>query len=451
MTAVTRGDRSPDKAGPSSIFICGGELEKVMGTSMKQRRRAFVKSLAAGAAFSTGLRAAGQTSGGFAVRTGTFYDVAVVGAGVFGAWTTHHLRRGGKSVVLLDGYGPANSRASSGGESRVIRCSYGDVEFYSRWAQRSLTMWQELFARTGQHLFYQTGVLMMARADDPLSSKSLETLGKLGVRHERLSRTDLENRYPQITFGPVTWAIYEPESGAILARRAVQALVEATVKSGVDYLPEAAISPQGKGKLDHVTTRGGATIIADSFVFACGPWLPKVFPAVLEGRIYSTRQEVFFFGVAAGDRRFAPPQMPVWIDFGSEIYGLPDLENRGFKVALDRHGPPFDPDTSQRVTTAEDLAAVREYIAGRFPALKSAPVVETRVCQYENTSNGDFLIDRHPDFDNVWLIGGGSGHGFKHGPALGEYVAARVSGEEKTVDRRFSLATKDQVQKRTVY
>jgi len=291
----------------------------------------------------------------------------------------------------------------------------------------------------------------MARAEDPLSSKSLETLQRLGIRHEKLSRTDLEKRYPQISFGPVTWAIYEPESGAVMARRAVQVLVEETVRNGGSYFLEQVLTPHGKGKLDHITTRDGSSIAAGNFVFACGPWLPKVFPAVLEGRIYPTRQEVFFFGVSSGDRRFAPPQMPVWIDFGNEIYGLPDLENRGFKVALDRHGPPFDPDTGQRLTTAEDLALVRQYIAERFPALKNAPVVETRVCQYENTSNGDFLIDRHPDFDNVWLVGGGSGHGFKHGPALGEYVAARVIGEEKAVDLRFSLATKNRVQKRSVY
>ena len=381
---------------------------------MKQRRRAFVKSLAAGAALTTGLRTAGQTAGGLTIRTGTSYDVAVVGAGVFGAWTAHHLRRSGKSVALLDAYGSANSRASSGGESRVIRCSYGDVEIYSRWALRSLALWQELSAGTGQHLFHQTGVLMMARAEDPLSSKSLETLRKLGIRHERLSRAELEKRYPQISFGPVTWAIYEPESGALMARRAVQVLVEETVRNGGSYLPEAAITPQGKGKLDHITTRGGTPITAGSFVFACGPWLPKVFPAVLEGRIHPTRQEVFFFGVTFGDRRFAPPQMPVWIDFGSEIYGLPDLENRGFKVALDRHGPPFDPDTGERVTTAEGLAAVREYVAGRFPALKSAPVVETRVCQYENTSNGKSLgssLRRHkvpikPDVPEIIMAAG---------------------------------------------
>ena len=110
----------------------------------------------------------------------------------------------------------------------------------------------------------------------------------------------------------------------------------------------------------------------------------------------------------------------------------------------------FDPDKGERVVTAEGLDAVRKFLAQRFPALKNAPLLETRVCQYENTSNGDFLIDRHPAFDNVWLVGGGSGHGFKHGPALGEYVAARVV-EGGTVEPRFTLATKGKVQKRTVF
>lgn len=93
---------------------------------------------------------------------------------------------------------------------------------------------------------------------------------------------------------------------------------------------------------------------------------------------------------------------------------------------------------------------MREFVGRRFPTLKNAPLLEARVCQYENTSNGDFLIDRHPDFDNVWLVGGGSGHGFKHGPALGEYVAARVT-EGGPVEPRFTLATKDTVQKRSVF
>ena len=185
-------------------------------------------------------------------------------------------------------------------------------------------------------------------------------------------------------------------------------------------------------------------------MLACGPWLPTLVPDVLGDRIFPTRQETFYFGVPPGDARFSTSAMPVWADFAEEIYGIPDFAGRGFKVAPDRHGPPADPDSLERVPTKETIESVREYVSRRFPGLKDAPVVGAEVCQYENTSNGDFLIDRHPDRPNVWMIGGGSGHGFKHGPAVGEYVAARIA-DGKPVDDRFSLATKQRIQKRTVY
>jgi monomeric sarcosine oxidase len=387
------------------------------------------------------------------MKTRQDHDVAVIGAGVFGAWIAYHLQRSGKTVVLLDAYGAANSRASSGGESRVIRMGYGADEIYTRWSIRSLTLWQEFFRQVEEPLFQRTGVLWMARGDDPYAVHSMQTLQKLGVRFEQLSRAELEQRYPQIAFGSVTWGILEPDSGALMARRAVQRVVQETLKNGADYLPEAVeplTNPAAKARLDSLTTRSGLSVRAANFIFACGPWLPKLFPDLLKDRIYPTRQEVFFFGVDRGDRRYAPPLMPVWIDFGAEIYGIPDLENRGFKMAPDRHGPPFDPDIGERVVTTEGLSEVRTFLAQRFPGLKDAPLLETRVCQYENTANGDFLIDRHPAFDNVWLVGGGSGHGFKHGPALGEYVAARVV-EGGTVEPRFTLATKGKVQKRAVF
>ncbi len=378
------------------------------------------------------------------------YDVAVIGAGVFGAWTAYHLQRSSKRVVLVDAYGPANSRASSGGESRIIRVGYGPDEIYTRWAMRSLELWKEFFARVGEPLFYPTGVLWMARDEDSTTAKTVATFEKLGVRFEKLSRAELERRYPQIAFGPVTWGLLEPESGVLLARRAAQGVVREAVKDGVEYLPEAVAPPAGKGRLASVATETGQAIRAGTYIFACGPWLPKVFPDLLQNRIFPTRQEVFFFGVPPGDRRFRPPAMPAWIDLVDETYAIPDLENRGFKFALDRHGPPFDPDTGARVVTPEGLEAVREVLGRRLPALNGAPVVESRVCQYENTSNGDFLIDRHPAFENVWIVGGGSGHGFKHGPSLGEYVAKRVI-EGGGVEPRFTLATKGKVPLRSVY
>jgi sarcosine oxidase len=416
---------------------------------MKLDRREFIKALAASTAWIR-VGSGGKSLGGGLKPTTKTYDVAVIGAGVFGAWTAYHLRQAGKSVALVDAYGPANSRASSGGESRILRMGYGGDELYTRWAMRSLVLWRDFFRRTGQSLFQPTAVLWIAEEGESYVAATERTLERLGVRYEKLSREELARRYPQIAFDKLSWGLLEPDSGALLARRAVQLVVAETRRAGTEFLTGAVELPTGKGRLAAVHTRSGEAISAGSFVFACGPWLGKMFPALLGDRIFPTRQEVFFFGAPAGDRRFAPPAMPTWINLGDETYGLPDLEDRGFKVAFDRHGPEFDPDAGKRVVSAEGLAAMRSYVAKRFPALADAPVVETRVCQYENTSSGDFLIDRHPDLADVWLVGGGSGHGFKHGPALGEYVAERVL-HGGAVEPRFSLATKASVQKRAVY
>jgi glycine/D-amino acid oxidase-like deaminating enzyme len=329
---------------------------------------------------------------------------------------------------------------------------YGAEEIYTRWSWRSLELWKGLFERTDPTLFRETGVLWMARDRDPLTTSTLATLARVGIPHERLSRPDLEARWPQVDFGPVTWAIYEPASGVIMSRRAVAAIVADAEQEAVRYLTAAVRRPdsrQGPGRIDTITTQAGETIGGDVFVFACGPWLPKLFPDLLDGRIVPTRQEVLYFGPPAGDRRFAPPALPAWIDFGEEIYGLPDLGARGFKIAVDRHGPVFDPDTGDRIA-GETLPEIRAYLARRFPGLTDAPLVASEVCQYENTCNGDFLIDQHPEFENVWLVGGGSGHGFKHGPAVGEYVA-RLVIDGGAPDERFRLSTKQRVQMRTVY
>ena len=367
------------------------------------------------------------------------YDVAVIGAGVFGAWTAHHLRQAGQRVALLDAYGPANSRSSSGGESRIIRMGYGADEIYTRSAMRSLELWREFCHRTGQPLFHSTGVLWTAPEYDRYTESTRQTLGRCGARFETLSPPAIKSRYPQMEFAPATWGIFEPESGALMARRAVAAVVQDAVRQGVAFLRQAASPP-------------GADISAGAYVYACGPWLAKLFPDLLGKRITPTRQETFFFGTPPGDQRFVPPAMPVWIDFSDPRgpYGFPDLENRGVKIALDRHGPPIDPDTADRTPSADALAAARDFLGQRFPALRHAPLLEARVCQYENTSNGDFLIDRHPDYADVWLVGGGSGHGFKHGPAVGEYAAARIL-HGGPVEARYSLATKQETRIRTVF
>lgn len=396
------------------------------------------------------------------------FDAAIIGAGVFGAWTAHQLKLSGADVVLLDAYGPGNSRASSGGESRIIRMGYGPDEIYTRMAQRSLLLWQKLFAEVSEPgLFQPTGVLWLARENDLYCEAMLRTFEECGVRHHVFDRSALKQRYPQLDPGPVAWGILEPESGVLMARRAVQAVVAQAQANGVTYIEEAIVSPQEDeqlearplaetvpqttARLSSLITRSGRRIFADKFVFACGPWLPQIFPELLGDLIHVTRQEVFFFGVPTDAAKgFGPAQMPAWIDFNDLVYGIPNLDQRGFKIAIDEHGPAFDPEMSDRLVSEGSVGAVRSYLGQRMPALANAPVTETRVCQYENTSNGDFLIDRHPAFGNVWLVGGGSGHGFKHGPAIGEQVAALISGDAQ-VEPRFALTSKEKVQSRKVY
>jgi len=379
-------------------------------------------------------------------------DVAVVGAGVFGAWTALHLAKRGKRVLLLDAYGPGHSRSSSGDESRIIRMGYGADEIYTQWSMRSLAQWKELFAATrNEALFKKTGVLWLAEAGNAQQSATKEVLKRNGVAFNEWGREELSERYPQINIDGIASGIYEPESGVLMARRAVAAVVAEVVRLGAEYRLAEVLAPNGTGKTPRLnTTNSSEPFYADQFIFACGAWLAKLFPEVLGKRIFPTRQTVFYMGVPAGDARFSSPALPTWLIKNDESYGMPDIESRGFKVALDRHGEAADPDTQPRIVAAKEVEEIRGYVARRFPALKEAPITETRVCQYENSSNGDFLIDRHPELSNVWFVGGGSGHGFKHGPAVGEYMAGQVLGGGKA-EPRFSLASKETVQRRIVF
>lgn len=377
-------------------------------------------------------------------------DVIVVGTGVFGAWTAYHLCRTGRSVTLVDAYGPGNPRGSSGGKSRIIRIGYGNNEIYSHSAVESLKQWQTLPNETPNPLFVKTGVLLFGRDNDPLIDATTLTLKRLGVNSEFLTRQDLTTRFPQFRLGSVTRAVFEPESGVILARRAVNTVVHEAMRCGVEYRLATVRAPHNRKPLVAVTTTSGELLPAETFVFACGPWLSKLFPNLIGPLIHTTRQEVFFFGYAPGDRRFVVPTMPAWVDFRDGVYGLPDIEGRGIKIGLDQHGPPFDPDSGQRLPSPVALLTARQATSARIPLLTNAELLDARVCQYSNTWSGDFLIDRHPDFENLWLVGGGSGHGFKHGPSVGAYVVAMLD-ETRLAEPRFTLASKRTEPAREVY
>jgi glycine/D-amino acid oxidase-like deaminating enzyme len=387
------------------------------------------------------------------VNKGATWDSILIGAGVFGAWTAWHLRKAGQRVLLLDAFGAAHARASSGGESRLTRGSYGSDEVYTRMAFDSLAQWKWLSDLSGLPVFHPIGVLFFFQKREAYVDQSLEVHRRLKLPTVELDRAALEQRFPQVFWKDIEVGLLEPEFGVLMARRAVQTLVKQFVKAGGEYRIAAVKPPDAAAALTQLELGDGSTVSAANYVFACGPWLPKVFPRLLGPRIFPTRQEVFFFTPPAGDARFAPGALPGWADFnnGDIFYGMPDLESRGFKIANDKHGLPIDPDRGDRVASPGALADARAYMTRRFPALAGAQLTEERVCQYENSSNGDLLIDRHPTAANVLLVGAGSGHGFKHGPEVGRYAAELLSGKLKKVEPRFSLATKAEQQNRAVH
>jgi len=361
--------------------------------------------------------------------------VLVIGAGVFGTWTARWLRRRGASVTLVDQYGPGNSLASSGDESRVTRSAHGPDEHYPLWQRHSLRQWCEL----DPTLFVPTGVLWFASREDGFEADSAVTLERMGIASERLDADELAHRWPQIRTDGFTWALYEPDAGALMARRGVASAARAFADEG----GEVRI---GLGRVSGETvTVNDEPVRADAVVFAAGSWLPKLLGPVPALEISVPQQEIIYFATPPGDDRFDAGQHPTWVDYDGSFYGIPSIERRGFKVAPDWPGPMVDPDRQERRLSDERVDVARDYLRRHFPAMAAQPVSEGRVCQYELTADTHFIIDRHPSLPHAWIVGGGSGHGYKHGPAVGEYLSALVMEDAVAAatlappDDRFAL------------
>lgn len=373
----------------------------------------------------------------------------MIGAGAFGGWTALQLRGRGARVVLVDAWGPGNARSSSGGETRVIRAIYGADRLYVEMVRRSYELWATLDAETDEALYVETGALWMHRGDDGYVRSSAPILRELGFAVEKVPLGEAARRFPQIDFRGVTAVWLESRAGALSARRSCAIVRDLFEKRGGTYrTAHAEPGPIENGAMKALRLADGSLLEADVFVFACGPWLGGMFPDVLGASIVASRQEVFFFGTPRGSDLYRPGRLPLWIDFGERIfYGIPDTHGRGFKIADDTRGGPIDPTTTERTPTAEGIARARHLLAERFPALAGAPLLEARVCQYENSPDGHLIIDRHPEAANVWFAGGGSGHGFKLAPAVGEMVADAILAS-KAIPAIFRLrdATKRQTQ-----
>ena len=370
-------------------------------------------------------------------RGGGAPSIAVIGAGAFGGWLALWLCRRGARVTLVDAWGPGNSRSSSGGETRVLRAMYGRDRLYTEWTVRALDLWLEAEALSGRRLFHSTGALWLFSGDDSYARASLPCLAAAGWAAAELDPRGAAERFPQLSFAGVDSVFYEERAGYLAARRACRVVAAAVAAAGGEVREAAAspgaISGQGAGErrqMSPLPLSDGSRLAADLYVFACGPWLGQLFPGVMGPWLRVTRQEVFYFGAPPGSgTSLGETALPIWLDFGERmVYGIPGNDHRGMKVADDSRGDLFDPTGGERLPSAAALERARRHLAWRIPAMAGAPLLEARVCQYENTPDGQLLVDRHPEAGNVWLLGGGSGHGFKLAPALGEYAAGLILG-----------------------
>jgi len=357
--------------------------------------------------------------------------ITVIGAGAFGGWTALYLQRWGYKVTLIDAWGAGNSRSSSGDETRVIRSTYGANEFYFDLNVRSLQLWMENEARWNKKLFHNSGVIWFCYDEKaPLVDDSIPFAKKHQMEYEYLSVGDITKRYPLIHARDLHHAWLDPYGGYLKARESMQAVQEAFVNEGGQFI-QSAVKPGtiSGGKMKSIQLTDESSHSSDLFLFACGSWLGQLFPEVLGNVITCTKQEVYYFGVPQ-DKSVQFDQLPVWIDVDGKdfYYGIPGNANRGFKIGVDIRGEKFDPTNGQRTVNEEVLKNARKFIEHRFPELKGAPLVESRVCPYENSPDGNFIFDHHPEAENVLFLGGGSGHGFKHGPGLGELVTKIIRG-----------------------
>ncbi|HUQ44437.1 MAG TPA: FAD-dependent oxidoreductase [Candidatus Limnocylindria bacterium] len=369
----------------------------------------------------------------------------VVGAGVMGAWTALWLRRAGHEVTLVDRHGPGNRLGSSGDASRITRSSHGTDRHYPVWQRRALAHWRELEATAGYRLFVESGVVWVASAAQTFEADSEAVLRDLQIPVEHWTQDELARRVPVMRSDDVPWALFEPEGGALLARTAVVATIAAFEAEGGTVITDRVRPPavelredeaRGSATLGRIELEEGGRLQADAFVFACGPWLPDVLPATLGSLIEPHRQDVMHFQVPPGDgARYAPGAMPVWIDFEASFYGFPAIDGASLKACPDWLGPVERCDDSARECADASVEASRQILRKRFPDVAEQPVVRTWTCFYEVTPDANFVIDRHPGLADAWIAGGGTGHAFKHGPVIGEYVAGLVTGHAATIAR----------------
>jgi len=364
------------------------------------------------------------------------YDVIVAGLGGMGSSAAYHLAGRGKRVLGLERHTPAHDKGSSHGQSRIIRLAYSEDPAYVPLILRAYELWERLERETGEDLMTLTGGLMIGPPGTAFFEGSRKSAEKYDLPHQILDAAELKRRYPVFRPTPSTMALFEEKAGFLRPEASVKAHLDRAASVGADLrFGEELLSwePTESGVL--VETASGA-YKAERLVVSAGAWAPKLL-ADLGLPLEVTRQILFWFGPKGGIGPFIPHRFPVFIwepEDGNTFYAIPAHEGQagGVKAAFFRaDGRPADPETIDREVHDEEVEFIRRYIARYVPDL-DGDLLYAKTCMYTNTPDEHFVISTHPNFPQVSIAAGFSGHGYKFCSVVGEILADLVIRGETT-------------------
>lgn len=344
-----------------------------------------------------------------------------------GLATAYNIRKtGDHEVVVLDRYGVGNELCSSNDANRVFRYSYGNDEIYTRMANASLPLWNQLEKESGHELLVPTGLLLLQGQDENANSfneASYNTLSRMGLAAERLTETELRRRFPQFLANE---AFFDSHGAVLLASRSIETLHTLAESRRVRF-------EQAHAKKiildDHprVETENHQSIEFRKLVVTIGPWTGGLLRLGLVP-MNPTRQQLVYFKPRSGIENFRPAKCPVFFTDGH--YGLPIAGIEGVKVSPKELSEVVDPATAKRTVDDQIVTECRQVCKRFIPGLVDSDVVRSKVCLYDMTENSDFVIDKDPECPDVVYGYGFSGHGFKFAPLIGQLLAELALDQE---------------------
>jgi sarcosine oxidase len=362
------------------------------------------------------------------------YDAIVVGLGAMGSAAAWRLARRGLRVLAFDSYTPPHTLGSTHGRSRIIREAYFEHPSYVPFVRRAYELWEETEHEAGEQLFLRTGGLMIGRPDGEIVAGALASARDHEIEHELLSADEIRERFPVLVPARDMVGLLERRAGILKPELCVQSQIRLAMGAGAGLRLNERVEQWSADSWGvEVHTASGGIHRAERLVLAAGPWVG----GLLQGYdvpLEVERQVMFWFDPveSAG---FAPEDCPivVWDDpDGPAFYTFPDLGD-GVKIAIHHGGTTTNPQEVDRIPGPPDEAAARTLLARFLPA-GNGLLLDAAVCLYTNTPDGHFIIDRLDDDGRVVLASPCSGHGFKFASAVGEAVAALVTGEPPPVD-----------------